>query len=79
MRHSSRSVLRVRRILRLAFIDGDEVSLRLTGVELSRAPDLDAALLVHHLSPVSEPTDDSGNGEEDGEEVHWEAWVEEKC
>lgn len=58
-------LLRPVRDLRLrAFFYLDVVPLRLADVQLTRPPDLDSSFLKHHLAPVREPTDDTGDGEQ---------------
>lgn len=59
--------MRLRVVLDLvgAVLKVDVVSSRGSNVELPRSPDLEASRSEHHLPPVSEPANDSGNGEED--------------
>lgn len=58
-----------------AVLKVDVISSRGSNVELPRSPDLEASRSEHHLSPVGEPADDSGNGKKDTVDTENGAWV----
>lgn len=47
---------------------------RVAQTYLTRAPDLDPAVLQHHLTPMCQPADHARYDKKHGEEVHRESW-----
>jgi hypothetical protein len=53
--------------------DGGQPSRRRRKPDKIDSPDLQSSLGEHHLTPMSEPSDDSRDGEQDDEEIGREA------